>query len=118
MEEILKEIKNTKGVTGTFIINGKGLITGSIGEFGAIPLKSIANEIFNLSDELSAKGKPPLWSQFNYDNLVILVRAQLNLFIVCLCQPNAEMALVRLMLDIAFSRIKNDKKLLLNINKS
>ena len=107
MIKILKEIIRIKGVIGAFIANMNGHVAASIGELGATPLKSIAIEIRNFLQTNKPGRKHPEKFQFTYDNKTIIIQVLEIGFIVVLCKPDAITALLRLTLNVAFSKIKN-----------
>lgn len=118
MIEILNELRNTKGVTGIFVANMQGNVAASSGELEAIPLKSMAKEIKNLLSDNKLAGKDSERIQFTYDNTIIIIQLLEIGFVVVICEPNAVTALLRLALNVAYSKIKNNNNILQNITNA
>jgi len=116
IKETLNELNNIKGVISTFIANIDGHIIANTGEIKALPLRSMANEITAFLRNSKLKGIPPLKRfQFTYDNMIIIIQVLDFGFVVVLCEPDNATALLRLTLDVLFSKIKNNDNTLKRI---
>ena len=115
MVNTLREIQNTKGVVGAFIVNKKSNVAASVGELEAIPLKSMAVELNNFFNDNSIVATHPEKLQFLFDNRIILIQVLEIGYVVVLCEVNAVTALLRLSLNVAFTKIKNNNKILNSI---
>lgn len=111
MDTIIREIKSTKGVKAVFIANKRGQIVARQGDYPEAVLKQVATEITSLLQEPTIRALSLEGLQFGFQELQILVQTQLDFCIVCLCQPEVGLALLRMTLGLAASRLKTDKKL-------
>lgn len=111
MEKILREIKSTKGVKAVFITNTQGQIIARLGDYPEILLKQVATEITSLLQDPMLRAHSFEGLQLGFQALQILVQAQPEFCMVCLCQPDVGLALLRMTLGLAASRVKADKKL-------
>jgi len=106
MQEILNELIKIKGVIGAFILEKDGTIAANAGKFGTIPIKSMADEIKAFARTPVIDKNLPKWIQFSYQNMIVLILNRANVLIVTLYQPNVEVALIRLTLEVATSKLK------------
>lgn len=112
IDETLNELNNTNGVIGTFIANMDGHVVARTGKIKAIPFKSMASEIKTFLGNIKLKGTPlPKRLQFTYHDMIIMIQILDFGFVVVLCESDNKTALLRLTLDVLFSKVKNNKSL-------
>jgi predicted regulator of Ras-like GTPase activity (Roadblock/LC7/MglB family) len=113
IEQRFAEIGAVKGVTASFICDNTGrLIASSIGEDVDItPVRDVAGELVHTAAVLDRVGESVSELDFTYPGTRLLVRDLDDSLLVVLCEPQVEIAMLRMTLNVAATQLKDDTEL-------
>lgn len=113
MKEGLAKIKTVAGVQGAFICDYRGEVIASSVSSGLdmVTLNGIGREVALTMAILEKAGETIDELDFTYERMRLLVRDIPNVVVVVLCDPQIEIAMLRLTLNVVAGRFKNDSEI-------
>jgi len=115
MQQILDDIKATKGIAGLFIANLKGHVAAHTGDFSTSTPTKLAEEVLKFVQTTYKSKEGEQWLQFYYNNRTVLLFIQKDFFVFILSQLSNDAALIRLTTEVALSSIRSNKKMIRRI---
>lgn len=109
----MTEIGEVAGVTASFVCDNSGrVIASSFGDDVDItPIRDVARELVHTTAVLGRVGESVRELDFTYPGSRLLVRDLDDSLLVALCEPQAEIAMLRLTLNVAATQLKDDAEL-------
>lgn len=110
MQEGLAQIKTMAGVRDSFICDNRGEVIAGVMSAGldTATRTGIGREVTLLMAGLQAAGEPMGEMDVTYEGARLVVRALANAVLVVLCEPQIDIAMLRLALDVVMGRFKAD----------
>lgn len=113
VEHWLTEIKNVPGVKGIFIASGRGAILYNKDlEINKKDLEDIALRALRIRALFSEKDENVSEIELFWKNLFIICRLSNNILLVTLCQKPKILPLLRITLNVCFSHLLQEKKII------
>ena len=113
MEEGLGEIKTIAGVRDSFICDHQGEVIACAVSSGldTNALRSICREVMLVMAALEITQEVVIELDFMYGKARMIVRNLANSVLIVLCEPQIDIAMLRLTLDVVASKFKADNKI-------
>lgn len=113
IEQRFAEIGAVEGVTGSFICDNSGrMIASSFGnDVDITPIRDVAGELVHTAAVLDRVGESVRELDFTYPGSRLLVRDLDDSLLVVLCEPQVEIAMLRITLNVAATQLKDDAEL-------
>jgi predicted regulator of Ras-like GTPase activity (Roadblock/LC7/MglB family) len=113
IEERFAEIGAVAGVTASFICDNSGrVIATSFGDdIDMTPVRDVARELLQTAAVLGRIGEPAREMDFTYAGSRVVVRDLQDSLLVVLCEPQVEIAMLRLTLNVATTQLRDDAEL-------
>lgn len=113
MENILAEINSVNGVQGSFICGNQGQVLASVmpDSFDPTMLDSIGRQVIQLMVALDKAGGNMNEICFTCNRGSLVARDAGEAMLIVLGEPHTEIALLRLTLNVAAARLRNEKKM-------
>ena len=110
MEEGLAEINAVAGVRGSFICDNRGGMVASAAPAGVSEamLSNIGRSVTQTMAALKAAGDAKSELDFAYDKTRLVAHDLEKAVLVVLCEPEVEIAMLRLTLSVVMARLKGD----------
>jgi predicted regulator of Ras-like GTPase activity (Roadblock/LC7/MglB family) len=110
MEEGLEEINVVSGVRGSFICDNRGevIVSATPPDVDMATLNSIGREVTQTMAGLSMAGEAVTELDFTYDGARLVAHELAKAVLVVLCEPQVEIAMLRLTLSVVIARLKSD----------
>jgi predicted regulator of Ras-like GTPase activity (Roadblock/LC7/MglB family) len=113
IDERFREITSVAGVRGCFICdNGGRVIAHSFGDDRSMtPIGDVGREAVLTAAVFGKAGEPASELDFTFTDGRLILRDLDHSLLVLLCEPKAEIAMLRLTLNVAVAQLKNDGEL-------
>lgn len=113
MEKGLAEINAVAGVRGSFICDNRGqvIVSATPVDLDATVLKSIGERAVQVLVALETAGEATREMDFMYDQVRLIVRDLTSAVLIVLCQPQVDVAMLRLTLNVVAARLKGHRQL-------
>ena len=111
MKKSLAEINGVTGVRGSFICDNRGAVIAGDAPPGldAETLDAIGREVVQMMVALQSAGEPTGELDLQYERGGLVARDLDTAILIVLCQMQADLALLRLTINVAVARLKQDK---------
>lgn len=111
MKKSLAEINGVTGVRGSFICDNRGAVIAGDAPPGldAETLGAIGREVVQMMVGLQSAGEPTGELDLQYERGGLVVRDLDTAILIVLCQMQTDLALLRLTINVAVARLKQDK---------
>jgi predicted regulator of Ras-like GTPase activity (Roadblock/LC7/MglB family) len=113
MEKDLAEINTVSGVRGSFLCDNQGKVIASAAPAGldTATLNSIGRGVTLTLAVLETTGEAMSELDFTYDGARLVARDLANAVLILLCEPQVEMSMLRLTLNVVTTRLKGNSRI-------
>lgn len=120
MQEGLAQIKTMAGVQDTFICDSRGKVIAGVvsGGLNKATRTRIGREAALIMAALEAAGEPMGEMDCRYEGARLVVRTLANAVLMVLCEPQTDIAMLRLTLDVVTTRFKADSGMESQLDKA
>lgn len=109
MENVLKEINEIRGVRGSFICDGNGVVISSaMPEIYNTEVENIGREVVQVIGLLQMLGEETDIIDFLFSDGRILVNGLTEFSLIVFCEPNIDISMVRLKSNVTLAEIRRD----------
>jgi predicted regulator of Ras-like GTPase activity (Roadblock/LC7/MglB family) len=110
MKKVLADINGVAGVRGSFICDNRGEVIANATPTGldTVTLNGIGRHVTLTLAALETAGEAICDLDFTYEEARLVVRDLANAVLVVLCEPQVDIAMLRLTLNVAVAHCEDD----------